>query len=55
MKHLSINDIRTTNKDSRYTAIGNDDKKYDAAYNANLKTMFFCIPDYIEILYYTET
>ena len=54
MKHLSINNIRATNKDGRYTAIGSDGKKYDAVYNANLKTMFFCIPLHIEILYYTE-
>lgn len=51
---LTLIEIKNNNKSGKYIAIGNDGKKYEAAYNAKLKTMFFYVPSYIEIIGYTE-
>ena len=38
----------------KYIAIGDDGKHYNAIYNAELKTMFFCIPTYVNVLGYIK-
>ena len=51
---LTMKEIKNNNKNGNFIAIGNDNKKYNAAYNAQLKTMFFCIPLHVEIIGYME-
>ena len=37
-----------------YIAIGDNGKQYHAAYNADLKTMFFCIPYHVNVIEYIK-
>ena len=46
--------IQTITESGKYIAIGDNGKHYDASYNAELKTMFFCIPSYVNVLGYIK-
>lgn len=41
-------------KSGKYYAIGNNGKKYEATFCADLGVMFFCIPSSVEIVGYIE-
>lgn len=50
----TLKEIKATNKDGDYYAIGADGKKYNASYIAKLECMFFAIPASVEIVGYIE-
>ena len=52
MKNLLI--FKEITESGEYIAIGDDGRKYHAAYNAELNTMFFCIPYHVNVLGYLK-
>lgn len=51
---LSFNEIKATNKNGEFYAIGDNGKEYTASYNAKFECMFFAIPSTVEIVGYIE-
>ena len=50
----SFEEIKATNRDGLYYAIGSNGVKYEAVYSVAYKNMFFCIPASVEIIGYIE-
>ena len=50
----TLHEIKATNKDGSYYAIGSNGKRYEASYSAQFGVMFFAIPDSVQILGYIE-
>ena len=50
----SLNEIKATNRDGEYYAIGKNGRQYKAFYDATFKMMFYCIPSSVEIIGYIE-
>ena len=46
--------IQAEKNNEQYIAIDSNGTKYNAAYNAKLKTMFFCIPSNVKIIGYIK-
>ena len=50
----SFDEIKRTNKDGEFYAIGDNGKQYTASYSAKFEAMFFAIPASVEIVGYIE-
>ena len=50
----SLNEIKASKKSVELWAIGDNGKKYVAAYNAEFDVIFYCIPSSVEIIGYIE-
>lgn len=49
-----IKDVIKANQDGVFLAVCDNGKEYEASYNAKFRTMFFAIPQGVEILGYLK-